>query len=726
MSQINGNFNNNYYTDWNNINPQAGMPQPQQLPGAAQLQTAPQVQLPDIYYYDTRSQEPESLRESIKKADAFGVISSWIENPLLTAGTCFGIFKGFDWLTEKFGGEYDKSLSGRAANFGDRIATSKFIQSDSTQKVLNPIKKLWGKAKNFANNNRVLSAVFNTPARPDWEMPRSEMQSMQARNVQDFKEFAKKLGLYGDGEMKYINLGIDKQETEAAKRFFGIDKLSKTSEENITNFVRLKRLGLDEANIKSIVNGANPNSAVKNEMLKAMSLTEDGLKEILEDTTGKTAKKLETALGNAKGKLRASGGYSKIFDKLGFQPLGRINTGEQYFNRMHAISSAKTGLGRASAKAMQVFHRMATFGGGKIGLLLFMIPSIVSTFKNAQKADKDSKIGTIANGLLTATTWVVTFPLGIKAMFAAAGLENIGASKDDINKIREITDQFNTKVKANSFASNAEYKAARKLAQEEIKKLKPKGGNLLEKMLRKAGSFLNIGNGNLAGRNMLQKLPNLCKNIVGVPMRFALGMFVFVGLFDKLIEKCSTAIFGRHYDEMKEEGHIENKKKQKEFTKQDLQNRMYEAQAAKMAMMNNPAPVVNNNAMVQQPTATPEPVVQQPIVNPEATIAPQPVVQQPVAQPQRIDTYDYIPSQNSRIQGLGTVIRDNYTYIPSQENIFAQQNGFQQNKYIPSQLGANITKTFDNSGLQGALKRADSAEKRAIQVLSGKFAGYQN
>ena len=77
------------------MNPQAGMPQPQQFPGAAQLQTAPQVQLPDIYYYDTRSQEPGSLRESIKKADAFGVISSWIENPLLTAGTCFGIFKGF-------------------------------------------------------------------------------------------------------------------------------------------------------------------------------------------------------------------------------------------------------------------------------------------------------------------------------------------------------------------------------------------------------------------------------------------------------------------------------------------------------------------------------------------------------------------------------------------------------------------------------------------------------
>lgn len=720
MTQINSNLNNSFYTNRNQINFRADMAPYQQFSTEVQPQTAPQVQLPDMYSYDTYSQEPASFKETVKKADAMGLISPWVENPLLTAGTCFGIFKGFDWISNKFGGEYGKSLSGRAANFGDRIATSKFMQSDSTQKVIKPIEKFWGKTKNFANNNSILSAIFNTPARPDWEMPRSEMQSMQARNVQDFKEFASKLGLSGEGQMKLINLGIDKQEKEAAKKFFNIDKLSKTSDENITNFVRLKRLGLDDASIKTIVNDQNASQKVKTEMLKAMNLTEDGLKEILEDTTGKTAKKLETALANSKGKLRASGGYAKIFDKLGFQPIGRIMTGEQYYNRMHALSSAKTGLGRASAKAMQTFHRMATFGGGKLGLLIFMVPSIVSTIKNAQKADKDSKVGTIANGLLTATTWVVTFPLGIKAMFAAAGLKNIGASKDDVNKIREITDNFNKQVKENAFATNADYNAARKLAQEEIKKLKPKGGNLLEKMLRKVGSFLDIGNGNLAGRNILQKLPNFGKNVIGVPMRFALGMFVFVGFFDKLIEKCSTAIFGRHYDEMKEEEHAENKKKQKEFTKQDLQNRMYEAQAAKMAMINNP--VVDNNAVVQEN----KPVVQKPVATPEATITPTPVVQQPAAQPQKIDTYDYIPSQNSMIQGVGTVKRDNYTYIPSLENVLAQPNGFQQNKYIPSQLGANITKSFDNSGLQGALKRADSAEKRAIQVLSGKFAGYQN
>ena len=45
----------------------------------------------------------------------------------------------------------------------------------------------------------------------------------------------------------------------------------------------------------------------------------------------------------------------------------------------------------------------------------------------------------------------------------------------------------------------------------------------------------------------------------------------------------------------------------------------------------------------------------------------------------------------------------------------------QINKYIPSQIGAQFNKTFDNSGLEAALRRADRAEKRAISTLAGNF-----
>lgn len=725
MTQINPNIKNSYTQQaFKAQNAQIPMQYPEQ-----EIQES-QVQLPDIYYYPTTSEEPIDWKEDLKKKDAMNIVTPWVENPILTGATCLGVFKGFDLLSKNFGGEYESSLVGKAANLGDRIQNSKLIQSNTSQKILKPIKTFWDKAKTFANNNSILSAIFNTPARPDWEMPRSEMQSMQARTVQEFKEFASKVGLTASEDSSFFgllktsdsvklkNLALNNDEKDAVLQFFKIDKLSKGNCDNIINFVRLKRLGLDDTNITNILHDSNASEKVKAEILKVMKLTDAEFEEIMKDTTGKTAKKLEEALANAKGKLIASSGNHKLFGN--FQPLKRTLTGEQYFNRLHSISSAKTTLGRIGAKSMQVLHRMATFGGGKLGLLIFMIPSIVQTIKNTKKADSDSKVGTLANGLLTSVAWVVTFPLAVKTLFSLGGLKNIGNSKANVEKIKEITDQFNNAVQNGAFDTKESFDTARKLAQEEIKKLKPKGGNLIEKILRKAGSFLDIGNGNLVGRKFFsQKLPHLGKNIIGVPLRFAAGMWLATSVFDGTLVKICKSIFGNYYDEYKENEQVEKKKKQKEFTKQDLQNRMIELQASKMNAVNNQA--VNeteqtNSNPVQIESEVPTQIAQEP----ESSVPKEST--ETIAENNKTknsDSYDYIPSQNSTIKNSNS--GDNYTYIPSQENVFNQNNPAEQEKYIPSQNGAKFTKTFDNSGLQGALKRADSAEKKAIEVLSGKF-----
>ena len=65
---------------------------------------------------------------------------------------------------------------------------------------------------------------------------------------------------------------------------------------------------------------------------------------------------------------------------------------------------------------------------------------------------------------------------------------------------------------------------------------------------------------------------------------------------------------------------------------------------------------------------------------------------------------------------------DNYTYIPSSEcKIPSDKTNENQRRYIPSQAAANIQKTFDNSGLQSALDRAQKAEDKALRVLAGNF-----
>ena len=87
------------------------------------------------------------------------------------------------------------------------------------------------------------------------------------------------------------------------------------------------------------------------------------------------------------------------------------------------------------------------------------------------------------------------------------------------------------------------------------------------------------------------------------------------------------------------------------------------------------------------------------------------------------DEYNYMPNQKKIVkESFGKKI-DNYTYIPSSENIIKEEKEEKINKYIPSQVGAKFPKTFDNSGLDAALKKADCAEKKAIQILSGNFNG---
>ena len=404
------------------------------------------------------------------------------------------------------------------------------------------------------------------------------------------------------------------------------------------------------------------------------------------------------------------------------------------------------------AKAMQIFHRMATFGGGKLGVLFFMVPWIVNAIENTKKADKDSKVGTLMNGLLMASAWVVTIPLAVKIVYGLGGLQNIGVSKENRKKIYELTAEFKNKVNNKEFATIAEDKAARKAVKEQIKALKKsdKPQNLLVKMLRKIGSFIDIGNNGLKGRTIFQKLPNLGKNAIGVPLRFIGVLMLSSSVLDAALTKICKAIFGDYYDEIKEEEHEANKKSQEEFLRKDLQERLLKAQEAKLEAQNNPVQPdtklqpetdIKSQPIVEPtiPPAAKEPANQEQLAAASTTAASTSAITTPVQNnPQdnytylpsqdsqvpktkpEYDNYTYIPSQDSQVPKTKSN-RDTYTYIPSQDSTLGKNPTEAVNKYIPAQTPANIKKTFDNSGLASALKRADRAENNAIKILSGNF-----
>lgn len=696
----------------------------------AETQQQQEVQLPDLYYVPDDRFEQKSFKETVKEADMMGMIYPWIAHPFLMIGTCAGLAYGVDKFSKACGGDYEKSLLGKAAKLGDNIQNSSIAQSDAVKKFFNLGTTGRKKFNELTKNSDVINAVRNTPSMPEWGFVKDELLTQEQRIVHEFTRITDGLqlsgesgssgflGLFGGGSDKVSlnSLGLTKEEKALVKNI--------TSQEEAVNTVLLKRLGRSDAEIQRILGlGEGATQAVKNEILNEMGLTAEKLELIKKDTTGQYIKEVKAAAEKVKGKVWIGAGNYSWMGPI--QPFERRIGCDEIYNRLHSMSEgASTRTGKLMSKFLQRCHRGFTFGGGKLGVLMFVAPHLVETMMDAKKADPDAKIGTVANGVISAMSWVFTFPLGLKIMHSLTGAQYAGMTKEQVQEYRNLLNDFNKNVKSDFFKSKSEYDVARKELEGKLKALKTpaKPQNLLTKMCKKLGSFLTMDleqiksyrNGGVAG-NTARKIPSFFKNLGGVPMRLILWGVITMGVLDTAITKGTKAIFGNFYDRMKEEEHEANKKKQKQFLKSDLQERMVEAQRKKLEPTSAPAPIEEQEQTPVQEEA-PEPIEE------EKTATP--VVKEPVQTPAPKQQYIPNPNPNPELlkpQQKETKKRDNYTYIPSQDSVLQNPVTTQQNKYIPSQQAANIVKNFDNSGLAGALRRADRAEARALQVLSGKF-----
>lgn len=748
---------------------------------------AQDVQIPDIYYTPQDSFEQQSFTEKVKKWDMMGLVTQWIEHPFLMLGTCAGLGWGVDKFSKACGGEYEKSLLGKSARLGDNIQQSKVVQSKPFQTVLGWGKSAKNKVAHIFRNSDVINAIKTTPSQPEWAIVKDEMHNQHERIAHEFvrvidgvtsKNSSGSLLSFipgmGSKEGSLLNnLGLTKDEWAAVKGM---------PEKEATHRVILKRLGRSDSEISRIIGlGEGAAKEVEAEVLKEMGLTSDMWEKIKKDPNKHIAE-IEKACEKGNGKIWIGAGRKKWLGN--FQLFERTISLNQFHNRFHSMKvgeggGAKTATGRFMSKFLQKLHRGFTFGGGKLGVMLFVSPLLVETMIDTKKADRDQKVGTAAHGLVEAVSWVFTFPLALKIMHSLTGAQYAGMGKDKVEKCRELINNFNEKVKTDGFKSLDEYNAAKKVLKNELKVLRHVDGqNLFTKLCRKVGSFLTMDlerprsyrSGNFV-MNTTRKIPGFFKNVFGVPARFGIWAAISMGVLGTAITKCTKAIFGNYYDRYKEEEHQEAKKTQKQFTKNDLQERLYEAQrrkieAAQQSVEPAEAPVANKTVApspIPEPTIKPieltepssmeqqpqvikqtEPVnqtieatktsiapqteaVKQPVEEPIIPITPQatPELSQVIESPKPPITSTQ-PEQTTNIQPKiqqTRAKRDNYTYIPSSENTIQPptKDENSQNKYIPSQIGAKFTKTFDNSGLEGALKRADRAEQKALQTLAGKF-----
>lgn len=734
MNKININFNNNI--GFKNL-------QTEQMSIEGQYNS---VELPYIYQ-QTTDPNKKTFKEKVKQVDMMGIVYPWIAHPLLTLGTAATIAVGVDKFSEACGGEYSKSLVGKAAKLGDDIANSSVVKSKPSQKVIGWWKTGTKKVSEKFKNSDLINAIRKTPSQAEWAIVKDETLNMRQRMVHEFSGLSKTLKLVEDGFVPLSKLGLDKADNEFLTQLF---KDSKILEEQASNAIQLKRLGkFSDAEILNIVKGSNATQRVKDETINLFGngITKEYLQQIDSKViTPKDTLIVENACKNAKN-VRIGDGNLKWLGKV--QPFERKITCSELYNRLHSMGSgAKTKTGKSMAKFLQKCHRGFTFGGGKMNALFFVAPFLVESIVATMKADRNEKVGTAAHGLVESVSWVFTFPLAVQIMHHLAGSQYAGMGEAKVAQYRNLIDNFNAKVKGNGFKSLAEYKTAKKQLKQQLKNLEAvKGQNLLTKTCRKLGKFVTLDletiksyRGGTALENTLRKTPNFFKNVVGVPMRFAIWAGISMGVLDAALNKGTKLLFGNYHDRFKEEEHENAKKEQKKFLHEDLQNRLYEAQAKKLMpqpeFMENPElvqsveqPVISQPLFIKEDAKVKEPTMDNEQIQ-QAKVAEKPIfVEQNTPKftteenIKQKPAYTYIPNQdpNPEIFSNNKTVekRDNYTYIPSSENVLS--NGTEVRKYIPSQAPAKFTKTFDNSGLEAALRRADRAEQKAIQTLAGKF-----
>ena len=818
--------------------------------------------LPEIYQ-GTALPEQKSAIDRLKN-DPTGMIGNWFTNPLLMLATCFGLSKGVDAYNNACVGEYEKTLLGKATRMGDRLEESAFAQSKPVQTVVGGVKKGWQKTSDFLNKSDLIRSIRETPSLPEWPSAKHDIIAQEVRVIEDFNLITEKLKLTNDAPIEFKFLGIDNSERKMLKKLFGVNNISKIPEEMAVNVTLLKRLGKSDNEIMSIVGSGNSTSLVKAEILKTLELSADDIEKIRLNPE-KYVEQVKEATKKAGNKVRIGMDYHKFLGPV--QPTARTVSCDQVANKILSLKigeGPKTATGKAFSNFVQKIHRGVTFGGGKLGIYIFIAPFLVTALKNTKKADPDQKVGTFANGLIESISWVFTFPLAIKTIYALGGMKYAGMSKEDVEKYRSLLNDFNKKADAKEFTSKLDYKNAKKALKKELKTLKNKNnGNLslFSKIMKKIQGGMQLDLERIKhfqtddmAKNVVNKIPNFLRDCAGVPLRVIITGFVIETAYRELLMKGIKAVFGNHYNEEQEMEQKDLAKQQKQAFKDDLQKRMVEiqksklegadaknnvefaipenmskniaeAQEAKKAMRQKDNPVnwedVNSenhnlleenkliedevlNALeeknsvteqdvdknVQQKTATnmieqevekyksqegvnkegvneegvneegvneakvevvkdPKTVIEgetkiadnvDNVINPTTTVIPAVAggatitgatgagfVQQTIKNVETkplIDNYTYLPSQNvgkDVLESAKTNKRDNYTYIPSSENVIKSDKEQNEHKYIPSQRGAKFTKTFDNSGLEKALQRADRAEQRAIEILAGNF-----
>lgn len=489
-------------------------------------------------------------------------------DPLTTLGLTAGIGYGIGQAMDHFGplceGEYEKTILGRLGTAGDRFAKE--------TKVGRFIEGAFQKFDDFMTRrsakSRIAYSLKNHSTMPEWQFAKMPFYglpgywSMDARNIieQDLKPIsAKPTKLFMFLPWKKVNdfnrlteHGMTKDEVKA----FEQSLKGKTFEE--------KALALQEKQLEKM--GFNPaqyqgkSLAEMQDMAKNWKVTkrygctdfaqlEHRLNHIIDEKES-FLKMLKDATKNGDVEININKYDNSWWGKIKSHFAGRKVTLSEYYNKGTAAfgKGNATRIGRALPKSLGWFLEGTTnrFSGGKLAPFI-QATIFADMVYHTIKAPKGEHGKTFIERFVNDFMYFVGGTLGVLGIHKFGGFKYLGTDNAGREAYRAALKDHNILRKAGAFATKKEAKEALKDVN---KLLGTENLNFFQKILQKAALLINCGNEHAtyyrSGNkfmNALRKMAN--SNLVGVPLRIWLAMFVATPFLVKGATKAVHAIFGR-------------------------------------------------------------------------------------------------------------------------------------------------------------------------------------
>lgn len=516
----------------------------------------------------TDAQNQEKIKETLKKTEdntAVKAASNTGQNPkvlLWTIGFTAAIKAIMTPVNKLMGGEYEKSMLGKIANFGDRLA----------------------KRLNLQNPPHFISGLKE-----------------KASNSRFFKYFTDTYkAIPGNSMVKTMSKGtLGELATDASSV---IEELNKPTNELISS---IKAAGSAEARSK-IITEAKGLKGVTAEIIQKIGGSETEVKEGIEalsknlidsglvktiqegtkEETDIAAKKLIDIL------LKRTDTESVKISEFLFKR--KINL-KELANKLRGVSgnAAETGLGKMLSKnTLRTLEGLTNATAGGTAAILMQGWCFASALDAAIKAPKGKKLSTFMDEVVSNLGFYLVSALGINILYNTGGNRYRGMTKETLQEFRNIINTTNKAAKEGTITKEA-YEIARKkakalfngaskeaaeqyekeLAEIFSKKLQGKGlrsalknaegivknSNIKwwEKPFKGIGRLLTTGmerfkpimdtSGKEAGKvalNGLKKVKHFLGGFPGGAMRFALVLMAITPILVKPITAISRKIFG--------------------------------------------------------------------------------------------------------------------------------------------------------------------------------------